>query len=101
MHISGIVVRAVPERTLLCVDALTNLAGIDVDRFDLASGSIVVVQETATREEQEAGLRHIQQLPGVASAELVCHFVEPATQTPPDRNSADVESAEPTGRNIS
>ncbi len=76
MHISGILVRTAPAAVQTFVAKLAVFGELEVDRFDEASGQIVVVQESSTREEQEEGLRRIQALPGVASAELVCHFVE-------------------------
>lgn len=84
MHISGILVRTSPERVALCVEMLAGMPGLEVDRVDEATGSIVVVQETASREEQELALRRIQRLPGIAFAELVCHFIDPPDETPLD-----------------
>jgi len=76
MHISGILVRTAPGRCRSTATLLDSFPGVEVDRFDETSGSIVVVQEIATREGQEESLRRIQRLPGVAFAELVCHFVD-------------------------
>ena len=77
MHISGILVRTSPEKVRDCAAALAAFDGLEIDRVDEASASIIVVQETATRQEQEDALRTIQRLPGVAFAELVCHFIDP------------------------
>ena len=75
MHISGILVRTSPAEVRACVDRLVALEHVDVDRFDESSGRVVIVQESGTRAQQEEGLRRIQAVPGVASAELICHFV--------------------------
>ena len=56
------------------VRRLEVLHGIEVQFTDAARGRIVVTQESATTEEQEEGLRRIQALPGLLSAELVCHY---------------------------
>ena len=86
MHISGILVRTSPEGIRPCVEALATFDGLEIDRVDEPSCSIVVVQETATRAEQEEALRTIQRLPGVAFAELVCHFIDSPENEDADGN---------------
>lgn len=93
MHISGILVRTAPGRCRTFAAMLDSFPGVDVDRFDEASGSVVVVQESETRDQQEETLRRIQRLPGVAFAELVCHFVDSA-----EAESSSVEPAAETRR---
>jgi nitrate reductase NapAB chaperone NapD len=53
---------------------LSLLPGIDVYTTDPATGRIVVVLETENVADQEAGLRNLQSLPCVATAELVYHY---------------------------
>jgi nitrate reductase NapAB chaperone NapD len=48
---------------------------------DPATGRIVVVLETESVGEQESGLRHLQSLPRVISAELVYHYFGPDATT--------------------
>lgn len=88
MHISGILIRTSPKGFGPCAEALAAFDGLEIDRVDEASGSIVAVQETATREEQENALRSIQRLPGVVLAELVCHFIDPAEPDSSDHEFA-------------
>ena len=56
------------------VDGFLVLPGVEVQFTDAARGRIVVTQESDTTDEQEAGLRRIQALPGLFAAELVCHY---------------------------
>jgi nitrate reductase NapD len=76
MNISSVVVRVSPENVADGVRRLGDLPGVEVQFTDAARGRIVVTQESATTDEQEAGLRRIQALPGLLSAELVCHYFE-------------------------
>ena len=76
MQISGIAI-AVPESEMgSCLENLRALDGVEVHHAFPEHGKIVVVQETETREQQEAGLRRIQALPGVLTAELVYHYLD-------------------------
>ena len=74
MNVSSIVVRVAPESVADGVRRLGDLPGVEVQFTDAARGRIVVTQESKTTDEQEAGLRRIQALPGLLSAELVCHY---------------------------
>ena len=74
MNISSIVVRVSPSGLAEGVRRLGALAGVEVQFTDAARGRIVVTQESESTDEQEAGLRRIQALPGLLSAELVCHY---------------------------
>ncbi len=51
--------------------------GLEVHARDPHSGRLVVVQERATIEEHQQGLRELQALPGVLTAELVLHYQDP------------------------
>ena len=74
MNISSIVVHVAPSGLAEGVRRLGVLPGVEVQYTDAARGRIVVTQESGTTEEQEDGLRLIQALPGLLSAELVCHY---------------------------
>lgn len=74
MNVSSIVVRVAPDRVADGVRRLGELPGVEVRFADAARGRIVITQESETTDEQETGLRRIQALPGLLSAELVCHY---------------------------
>lgn len=74
MNVSSIVVRVAPSGLAGCVKQLAELPGVEVQFTDADQGRIVLTQESGTTDEQEAGLRRIQALPGLLSAELVCHY---------------------------
>jgi periplasmic nitrate reductase NapD len=76
MHYSGIVVVAKPRQLDECRRRLEALPGIEVHYCQPERGRLVVVQETADLEGQEAGLRRIQALPEVGLAALVEHRVD-------------------------
>ena len=76
MNVSSVVVRVAPERAADGMRHLASLPGVEIRFTDVARGRIVVTQETETAGEQEEGLRRIQALPGVLSADLVCHYVD-------------------------
>ncbi|MBK9064404.1 MAG: chaperone NapD [Acidobacteria bacterium] len=74
MNVSSIVVRVAPSGVAGCVQRLAAMPGVEVQFTDTDAGRIVLTQESETTDEQEAGLRRIQALPGLLSAELVCHY---------------------------
>lgn len=74
MNVSSIVVRVAPAGVTEGMRRLGGLPGVEVRFTDAVRGRIVVTQESETTDEQEAGLRRIQALPGLLSAELVCHY---------------------------
>lgn len=76
MHYSGIIVVARPLAVDDCRRRLENMPGVEVHYCVPESGRLVVVQETADVESQEAGLRRIQELPEVAMAALVEHRID-------------------------
>ncbi len=76
MHYSGIVVLTEPLRVGDCQRRLEGLPGVEVHYCEPESGRLVVVQETASAEGQEEGLRSIQALPGVKAAALVEHRID-------------------------
>jgi nitrate reductase NapAB chaperone NapD len=76
MHYSGIVVVTDPLRVGDCQRRLESLPGVEVHYCEPQSGRLVVVQETASAEDQERGLRSIQALPDVKVAALVEHRID-------------------------
>lgn len=83
MHYAGLLVLTRPDTLADCVRELATLPGMDVYASDPTTGRIVVVLETQTVADQEAGLRRAQALPFVLSAELVVHhFGDAAPETP-------------------
>jgi nitrate reductase NapD len=74
VNVSSIVVRVAPAGLAGCVQRLAAMPGVEVQFTDADQGRIVLTQESETTDEQEAGLRRIQALPGLLSAELVCHY---------------------------
>lgn len=93
-HYSGIVVFASPAELENCREQLEALPGVEVRHLDAAGGRLVAVQETATLEQQQEGLRRIQRLPAVRLAALVEHRVDPAPD-PIDPASATEPPGEP------
>ena len=95
MNVSGILVVA----DLAHVDAvLAQLAALDcveVDRCDLASGRIVVVQEAPDVGAEVAGFGRIRALPHVLSADLVCHYFGEEPLAEPQIESALASLATP------
>jgi nitrate reductase NapAB chaperone NapD len=74
MNLSGIVVTTAPASVPDVAAGLAGLPWVEVTHVDAAAGRIVVVQERASVADEMDGLRAIQRLPGVASADLVVHY---------------------------
>ena len=79
MHYSGILVRSRPANLDQCVNQVDACAGAEVYLTDRSSSSLVVVLETETLGQQESTLRALQDLPQVATADLVYHYFDDAT----------------------
>lgn len=73
MSYSGIVVRADPAGLAEVADRLVELPGVRVHQKHPESGRMVLTLEAGTADEEVAGLRRIQTIPGVVSADLVYH----------------------------
>ena len=73
MSYSGIVVRADPKGLAEVADRLVALPGVQVHQRHAESGRMVLTLEAGTPDEEVAGLRRIQTVPGVVSADLVYH----------------------------
>ena len=99
MNISGIVVTTVPARVPEVAAALAAFPSLGVAQCDVPGGRIVVVQECASVADEVEGLRAIQRLPHVFSADLVVHYFgdepQPSVASvadgarPPDRCGTD------------
>jgi nitrate reductase NapD len=89
LNLSGIVVTADPARIDAVRNALAGLPGVEVHRFDRASGRLVVVQEAADVGAEMAGFLLIRALPHVLGADLVIHHLEPPPEG--DRTEAIVD----------
>ena len=74
MHLSGLLVFCEPTSTEACVQGLERCSDVDVYVTDSARGRVVVVLETETLEGQADGLRRVQRVPHVKTAELVYHY---------------------------
>ncbi|HET9024846.1 MAG TPA: chaperone NapD [Burkholderiaceae bacterium] len=74
MNISGIVVTTAPASVPDVAVGLAALPCVEVAQVDAAGGRIVVVQERASVADEMEGLRAIQRVPGVVSADLVVHY---------------------------
>ena len=79
--VSGLCVTAKPENLAAVECALEGLPGLEVHASDPEKGRLVVVQERATLKGHEDGLRAIQALPGVLTADLVVHYRDPEAAT--------------------
>jgi nitrate reductase NapAB chaperone NapD len=70
---SGILVRARPAGLPDLAARLAALPGVRVHQQDPARGRLVLTLAAETADEEVEGLRRIQRLPGVISADLVYH----------------------------
>ncbi len=75
--VSGLCVTARPEDLVAVQVMLNDRPGIEVHGVDNHSGRLVVTQEASTLTEHQEGLRAIQALPGVLTADLVIHYQDP------------------------
>ena len=73
-----------PSSTEPCVRDLEQCPDIEVYVTDHSKGRVVVILETEALDEQAEGLRRVQQLPHVKSAELVYHYFGDAKEAPAD-----------------
>jgi nitrate reductase NapAB chaperone NapD len=81
--VSGLCVTARADRLAEIEEIIGSRSGLEVHARDPKSGKLVVVQERATIEEHRRGLRELQALPGVLTAELVLHYRDPGDQPGP------------------
>jgi len=87
--VSGLCVTTRADRLAEIEETISSRPGLEIHARDPQSGKLVVVQERATIEEHRQGLRELQALPGVLTAELVLHYRDsgdhPVPTTPGDR----------------
>ncbi len=83
LSVSGLCVTTRADRLAEIEETISNRPGLEVHARDPQSGKLVVVQERATIEEHRKGLRELQALPGVLTAELVLHFRDPGDHPDP------------------
>lgn len=74
MNMSAILVLVRPDRMDAAVATLNDTCGVEVHCRDDATGRLIVVLEAPSIDDEVAGMRGIQALPSVLSAELVCHY---------------------------
>jgi nitrate reductase NapAB chaperone NapD len=73
-------VTARPDLLVEVEQMIDGRQGFEVHARDPQTGKLVVVQERASIDEHRQGLRELQALPGVLTAELVLHWEDPAGQ---------------------
>jgi nitrate reductase NapAB chaperone NapD len=72
--VSGLCITARPARLATVERMLNDRPGLEVHGRDSETGRLVAVQECASVAEHQRGLREIQGLPGVLTADLVVHY---------------------------
>ena len=75
--ISGVVVRATPDDLSQVAARLAGLPGVDVHHLEATTGRVVITLETDRQDDEGNRLERLRREPGVLSAELVYHYVEP------------------------
>ena len=73
MSYSGIVVQADPSGLAEVAERLVGLPGVQIHQKHPETGRMVLTLEAGTGDEEVAGLRRIQKVPGVVTADLVYH----------------------------
>ena len=81
--VSGLCVTARPEDLAVVHTMLEDRPGVEVAASDPAGGRLVVTQAFASVREHQDGLREIQALPGVLTADLVVHYIDPGVPVGP------------------
>lgn len=89
MSVSGILVRTRSDRMSRLATSLGELPGVRVHQQDPENGRLVVTLEAGSVDEEIEGLRRIQKMPGVISADLVYHWL------PEDDAATSVAAAAP------
>ncbi|MCU0897706.1 MAG: chaperone NapD [Burkholderiales bacterium] len=88
MNLSGILVVARPQQFDECVATLALLEGVEVHQTDAETGRIVVVQAAPAVDDEIEGLKRIQSLPTVLTADLVYHYFGDSAETEADLQAA-------------
>ena len=76
--VSGLCLMVRPEHLNEVEESLRELEWIEVHARDEATGRLIVVQEHETVEEHQKGLRELQAVPHVLTADLVVHYKLPS-----------------------
>lgn len=76
--VSGLCLMVRPEHLDDVESKLADLEWVDVYARDQTSGRLIVVQEHQTIQEHQEGLRRLQAVPHVLTADLVVHHRLPA-----------------------
>jgi nitrate reductase NapD len=74
MNISGVLVRARPERFAEVLSALNNIAGVEIHRAEETGGSIVVTLEDGIGYSVEDSLLQLHLVDGISDAALVYQY---------------------------
>ena len=77
-NLAGLVVRTTPDALPQVRARLSALPGVDVHHEDPATGRLIVTLEVTGTFDRDR-LEDIRREPGIVSAELVYHYVEPDT----------------------
>lgn len=75
--IAGVVVRSRPMDLARVAGRLAGLPGVDVHHIEASTGRVVITLEADQEDRDQAQLERVRQDPGVLSAELIYHYVEP------------------------
>lgn len=71
--VSGLCLMVRPEHMGEVEASLRDLTWVEIHARDEATGRLIVVQEHQTIEEHQQGLRNLQAIPHVLTADLVVH----------------------------
>jgi nitrate reductase NapAB chaperone NapD len=74
MNISGVLVRARPDRYVAVMDALHGIAGIAIHHTEPARGCIVVTVEDGVGYSAEDSLLQLHLVEGISDASLVYQY---------------------------
>ncbi len=75
--IAGVVVRSQVDDLARVAARLARLPGVDVHHIEASTGRVVITLEADQEDHDEAQLERVRREPGVLSAELIYHYVEP------------------------
>ena len=78
--VAGIIVRTLPGDVPGVIARLSALPGVDVHHHETASGRLVITLEATELDDDRKGLERVRGELGVASADLVYHYVEPPNE---------------------
>jgi len=90
--IAGVVIRSRLAEVSQVAVCLAGLPGVDVHHVEASTGRVVITVETDGHDDDEARLERVRHEPGVLSAELVYHYVEPPVAAAGTRADAGQEA---------